>query len=394
MRQHRSGIIDSRLSLRGKLRVGYVPMIDCAPLVAAVELGLFTKYGSPVELIREPGWATVREKILHAELDAAHAPASMAFTITCGINVVPRPCLTGLVLNLNGNAITLSNELWDKGVRDATSLKELIDREKGRRTYVFASVLDLSSQTYLLRKWLRSGGIDPDRDVRLVVVPSRLVHENLMEGYLDGYCVAEPWNSILLLEGKAWSVATSAEIDAGHPEKVLLVLQKFAKRYPDLHLAMLAALLEACAFCEEPANRPELIRMLALPRYLNVPERLLENSLLGHFNTGRGVKPAPDFITYHKDGANAPTRAKAKWVYNEIERNDLTAGRTAFRRDVMRKVFREDIYEEALKLMRGSAPSADAGLPGGSPRARAAAAGEIVREALLPPLSPPLVLSA
>ncbi len=320
--------------------------------MVAAELKFFKKYGVSVELQREVGWATIREKVLHAEIEAAHAPASMAFAIHCGIGVVPRPCLTGIVLNLNGNAITLSNELWELGVRDAASLKQVIERERGTRTFVFATVLELSSQNYLLRKWLRSGGIDPERDVRLMVVPSRLVHENLEQSYIDGYCVAEPWNSILLHEKKAWAVATSAEIDPLHPEKVLLVLQEFANKNHELHLGILAALIEACAFCEEQENRPELVRILAKSRYLNIPEAILENALLANFDTGRGTKPAKDLIVFHRNHANVPSRAKAKWVYDAIENNNLANNCPGFRRDVMRKVFRKDLYQAAFSLTK------------------------------------------
>lgn len=324
-------------------------MIDCAPIIVASELKLFKRYGVSVELQREVGWATMREKLLHNEIEAAHAPASMAFAIHCGIGVVPRPCLTGIILNLNGSAITLTNELWEMGVRDAATLKQVIDRERGKRTFVFASVLELSSQNYILRNWLRSGGIDPDRDVRLMVVPSRLVHENLGQGYIDGYCVAEPWNSILLPEKKAWVVSTSAEIDPLHPEKVLLVMQDFANKNHEIHLGLIAALIEACRFCEAPENRPELVRILAKSRYLNIPESVLENSLLRDFDTGRGVKPSKDFIVFHSNHANVPSRSKAKWVYDNIEQNNLAPHCPGFRRDVMRKVFRKDLYHAAYE---------------------------------------------
>ena len=237
-------------------------------------------------------------------------------------------------------------------MRDAVTLKQVIERERGKRVFTFATVLELSSQNYILRKWLRSGGIDPERDVRVVVVPSRLVHENLGQGYIDGYCVAEPWNSVLLREQKAWAVNTSSEIDPLHPEKVLLVLQEFANKNHELHLGILAALIEACAFCEEPANRPELVKILAKPRYLNVPEAILENALLGNFYTGRETKPARDLIVFHNHHANVPSRAKAKWVYDAIENNNLATDCPGFRRDVMRKVFRKDLYQAAFELTK------------------------------------------
>ncbi|HEV8540953.1 MAG TPA: ABC transporter substrate-binding protein, partial [Verrucomicrobiae bacterium] len=161
--------------------------MDCAVVIAAQELGLFSKHGLTVRLSREVGWATVRQKLLHEELDAAAAPASLLFSIYCGLGVVRRPCLTGLLLSLNGSAITLSNELWEAGVRDGASLGKFIREQKSSRKLIFGVVLDLSTQNYNLRKWLKSGGVDPDRDIQTVVIPSALMHETYSAGHLDGY---------------------------------------------------------------------------------------------------------------------------------------------------------------------------------------------------------------
>ncbi|HEX3721009.1 MAG TPA: CmpA/NrtA family ABC transporter substrate-binding protein [Verrucomicrobiae bacterium] len=207
--------------LRNHIELGFVATIDCAIVIAAQELGLFEKYGLTVRLSREVGWATIREKLSHEELDAAAAHASMLFSIYCGIGVVRRSCLTGMLLGAHGSAITLSNELWDLGVRDAASLGRIIRQHKGSRVFVFAVVLGLSSQNYNLRQWLRSGGIDPDLDVRVIVIPSALVYETYQGGHLDGYCVAEPWNSAASLSGNGWVAIATSEIEPRHPEKVL-----------------------------------------------------------------------------------------------------------------------------------------------------------------------------
>ena len=155
------------------LTLGYVPMTDCAPVIVANELGLFERYGVNVQLSREAGWATVREKMRHGELDAAHAHASMLFELSCGLGVAATPCLTGLMLSHNGSSISLTNELWDLGARDANTLHALIQSLKGKRVLRLAVVLNFSTQNYLLRQWLKSGGIDPDKDVEIVVVPPR-----------------------------------------------------------------------------------------------------------------------------------------------------------------------------------------------------------------------------
>lgn len=338
-------------AVRGALNVGFVPTIDCALLVAAQELGLYRKHGLDVRLSREVGWATIREKLLHEELDAAGAHASMLFSIYCGIGVVRRACLTGLMLGLNGSAITLSNELWDLGVRDAASLGRLARETRGQRTLTFGVVLGLSSQNYNLREWLRSGGLDPEKDVRIAVVPSALVHDSFREGYLDGYCVAEPWNSAAVFNGSGWVAATSSEVAAGHPEKVLLVLQEFAEKREEEHLRLIAALIEASKFCDLPANRPELARMLAASRHFDVPEEHLTNSLVGPFFDGRARRQMPDFVRYDAFKAGAPNRAMGRWVFDLVRTLGPAADLPALRSDVIAKVFREDIFNQALALV-------------------------------------------
>jgi ABC-type nitrate/sulfonate/bicarbonate transport system substrate-binding protein len=334
---------------RQTCNIGFVPMIDCAPLIVAQELGLFAKHGTSVRLTRELGWATIREKLLHQELDAAHAPASMAFAIHCGIGVVPRPCVAGMVMSLNGSAITLSHELRKLGVRNAVTLKQLIDRERDRRTFHFGAVLDLSTQNYNLRTWLKAGGIDPDVDVQITVVPPPLVHRALADRHLDGYCVAEPWNSLAVHEGTGWIVETASNVAPRHPEKVFLVLEKFAKDRSKEFRALLAALIEASIFCEQPANRKELIRILAQPCYLDVPARILENSLLGPLSTGYEERDASNFIIFHRDNASAPTRSQGWKVFNQIREAGRARACRRFRPDVISRIFREDLYQEACQ---------------------------------------------
>ncbi len=349
--------------LRDHLDFGFAATIDCAIVIAAQELGLFDKYGLAVRLSREVGWATVREKLLHEELDAVAAHASMLFSIYCGIGVVRRSCLTGMMLGLNGSAITLSNELWDLGVRDAASLGRVVREHKGCRVFMFAVVLDLSSQNYNLRKWLRSGSIDPDRDVRIIVIPSALVYETYRAGHLDGYCVAEPWNSAASLGGTGWVVATTSEIEPRHPEKVLLVLQEFAEKREEEHIRMLAALIEASQYCDVPGNRPELVRMLAQPQYFDVEQRLVANALVGPFESGHGCRDVDEFIIYDASKVGRPTHARGKWVLDLVRA--LSSGELSpvLRPGIVGKVFREDIFEKAAALVRSSEQRASSSLP-------------------------------
>jgi ABC-type nitrate/sulfonate/bicarbonate transport system substrate-binding protein len=319
-------------------------------LIAAQELGLFRKHGLEVRLSREVGWTTIREKLLHEELDAAATHASMLFSIYCGIGVVRRSCLSGLLLGRNGSAITLATEFWNLGVRDAASLGKVIHEFKGRRNFTFGVVQELSSQNFNLRKWLRSGGIDPDNDVRVVVIPSALMHDMLRAGHLDGYCVAEPWNSAAAMDGTGWMITTTSEIEPNHPEKVLLVLQEFAEKREEEHLRMIVALIEASQFCDVPENRPELARMLAQPGYFDLDKKLLMNTLVGPFEFGQGRRPVENFMIYDAFQAGAPTRATGKWVFDLVRNLGGNGSHPALRSDIIPKIFREDIFKKAAKL--------------------------------------------
>ena len=151
------------------IRIGFVPLCDCAPVVMAHELGLFEAHGLRVELSREVGWATIRDKIVLRELEAAHAPAAMVLGISLGIGSFRVPCVTGLVLNLHGNGITLSKRLWDNGVRDAATLSELVRAHPNVSLLTFGVAFSCSSHNFLLQKWLRDAGLEPVRDVNIVV---------------------------------------------------------------------------------------------------------------------------------------------------------------------------------------------------------------------------------
>ena len=283
------------------LRLGFVPLTDCAPLVMAQELGLFKKYGLRVALSRELGWATIRDKVIHGELDAAHAVAGMPVAATLGLNSAPCDCLTALVLNLHGNAITLSQDLWNRGVRDGATLRAEIASTRGEKTFTFGVVYSFSSHHYLLRNWLTAAGIQPDRDVRIVVVPPPQMVSNLKAGHLDGFCVGEPWNSVAIRAGEGSVVAISAELDPYHPEKVLMVRREFADKRESEHLSLIAALLDACAYCDNPKNHEQIIAVLARPHFVNVPADLLRCGLSGQFDFTRGeARSISDFCIFHR----------------------------------------------------------------------------------------------
>ncbi len=342
---------------RKKLRVGFVPLTDCAPLVMAHELGLFAKYGLHVQLSRELGWATIRDKIIHRELDAAHAVAGMPFATTLGLGSISCDCLTALVLSQHGNAITLSNHLWKLGVRDGASLREQIKRSRREHTFTFGVVFPSSSHNFLLRGWLGASGISPDRDVRIVVVPPPQMVANLKAGHLDGFCVGEPWNTVAVQARVGWCVATSAELDPGHPEKVLMVRRDFAEKSAAEHLALVAALMEACEFCDARRNLERIVATLARPEYIGVPSAALRPALASHFELGHGsIRTIPDFTVFHRHGANEPSGEKAAWVIERLRSSGLCKDSSLINFSLGRQVFRSDMFEKASHL-RSTTPT-------------------------------------
>ncbi|HTI68703.1 MAG TPA: CmpA/NrtA family ABC transporter substrate-binding protein [Candidatus Limnocylindria bacterium] len=330
----------------GIVRLGFVPLNDCAPLAVAMEKGFFVQQGLQVRLSRELGWATIRDKLSHGELDAAHGPCALPFALRA--TAIPCDCSTGLVLNLHGNAITMSDRLWQQGVRDAATLKQFLRVHRGQRILTLGIVSRYSSHSYLMRKWLESGEIDVEKETRLVVVPPPQMAGNLKAGHLDGYCSGEPWNSVAVAAGDGWIPATSVRLAPRHPEKVLVVRNDFTRRHREEHVALIAALLKACQFCDHPANRDEIVQILSGREYLNLPEPVIRRGWTPDFDCGKGrTSRSDEFTVFHRDDTNEPSTDKAAWVLNNLLTPEL---RAQFTPADLGKIFRSDLYHEALAL--------------------------------------------
>lgn len=300
------------------VRIGFIPLADCAPLLVAREHGLFRKQGVRVELSCEVGWATIREKLLYGQVDAAHAVAGLALAMRLGLSTPPCRVVAPFVFNLHGNAITLSRDLWNRGVRDASSLKKLI-RSTASRRFTFGMVSRYSSHFFLLRQWLMAGGVDVEKDVRIVALPPTQMAANLAAGLIDGYCVGEPWNSVAVERGIGWIAATSEQLAPGHPEKVLLTTETFIERHFDEARAIVAALREACVFCDAKENRAEVARMLVASGYFSGNEAMVMRSLIGPLDLGTGQSvDVGHFHIFHRREANEPTSERGRWLLDEF----------------------------------------------------------------------------
>lgn len=336
-----------RSAHRTPLEIGFLPLTDAAPLFAAQELGLFARHGVSVNLRREVGWATVRDKLLFGELDAAHALAPMLWAAALGLGGPPGDVLTAFVLNLNGNALTFALALRDAGVTDPASLRTLARGRSGERKLTFGVVYRYSSHHLLLRTWLLNAGLNPDRDVRIVVVPPAQMARNLAAGNLDGFCAGEPWNSLAISRGAGWCPTWSAVFAPGHIEKVLMVRRTFAEQRADVHAGLVAALDEAAAWCDEPHNRRSLAALLALPAYLDQPLELIAPALEGFFDTGLGREAVSDFHIFHRGGANIPNLDRARSLQRDLVAAGLIPAE-AVTPDLPSRLFREDLYRHAL----------------------------------------------
>ena len=301
----------------------------------AQELGLFENHGLRVHLSREVGWATVRDKILYRELDAAHALAPMIFATSLGLGSAQADCVTALVLSLNGNAITLAEPLQEA----ADSLGDFVRQR--RRPLVLGVPFLYSSHLFLLRAWLQSQKLSPESDVQFIVVPPPQMPSNLKAGHLDGYCVGEPWNSVAQLAGFGWRAATSLSISPQHPEKVLMVRREFAEERPAEHVQLIAALAEACHFCALSENLERVIETLGEPRYVNAPAAALREG--GRFTLGQAGAGPPS------GSALEPSPDKAAWVLDHMRESGLLPDSTRLGDDLAAKIFRADIFQEATR---------------------------------------------
>lgn len=330
------------------LQVGFVPLCDSAPLIMAEELGLFKDYGLKVQLSREVGWATIRDKIFFGELDAAHALAPMVFAANAGLKGPPTECATSLVLNLHGNAITLSRSL-DQAVRKAGGLSVFLTRQRER--LVLGIPFLHSSHHFLIRLWLKSLGLNADSAAQFVVVPPPQMPMNLKAGHLDGYCVGEPWNSIAVLGRCGVIAATSAEIAPLHPEKVLMVRREFADSRKEEHIQLIAALLKACRYCDAPENREHVIGTLSQKHYLDASAEALRPGLTGELDRGDGhFERSDDFTIFSRNNTNEPSDDKAAWILEGLRTSGLCTDPQFLNYATAHQVFSTETFYEALRL--------------------------------------------
>ncbi|UBF25253.1 nitrate ABC transporter ATP-binding protein [Kovacikia minuta CCNUW1] len=334
------------------LEIGFVPLTDCAPLVVAKEMGFFAKHGlEDVTLSREPTWKAIAEGVVSQRLDAATMVAGLPLALTLGINGTPTPMVAGMVLARNGNAITLDKDVYDLDVRSLPDLKNLIDRTPDK-VHTFGIVHAASMQNLMLRYWLASGGIDPDQDASLVVIPPPQMVANLIANNIDGYCVGEPWNSRAVHEGLGVVMATDLDIWAGHPEKVLGMREDWVNQYPQTHIALIKALIEACEYCDDRRNREEILELLCRPEYVGSKPEYTRPGFIDPYDQGIGEEPQNHyrFNQFYVDHSTFPTRAEGLWILTQLARWGITPFPKNWI-EVLERNRRLDLYGEAARQL-------------------------------------------
>lgn len=329
------------------IRLGYVRLLDAAPLIVAESMGMFRDAGLNVSLSREVGWATIRDKLAFGALDVAQALSPMPFVMQFGVNVSKTKVITGMVLNCNGNAITLSKALYEEGIEDGDSLRRYIKSGFRPRKLVFGVVSLASSHHFILCRWLEAHGICPFTDVIISVLPPEQVVRNLAAQNIDGFCVGEPWNSIAIDEELGWCASTSAEIADGYPEKVLATTERFYSYRSAEYIQMIEVLKEACAFCDEEAQRPALLNILSKPEYLNCSPKTLAYALSGEFPMGFGRVAKGDFIRFSADPVNCPDPERAALVFEDLQRFTPNPAYEDVSEKTISSVYRKSIYDQA-----------------------------------------------
>ena len=345
-----------------RLRIGFIPLADAAALIVAVDKGFAAAGGLDVELVREVSWSNVRDKLNIGLFDAAHLLAPVAIASSLGLGHVKVPIVAPFGLGINGNAITVSPALYaaiaaaaDGSIVDPTVSARALARvvaarkARGEQPLTFGMTFPFSTHNYHLRFWMAVGGVDPDEDVHLVVLPPPYMVESLANGHVDGFCVGAPWNSVAVDLGVGFILHLVSEILLRAAEKVLAVRARWAQEQPDALLRLVRAHGRAAAFIEDEANRDEVAALLAAPDRIGVAPDVIRRTLDGR------MKIAPDgtarvsdrYLLVGRKGAARPDPVQAAWLYAQMVRwgqAPLSAELLA----AAKAVFRPDLYDAAI----------------------------------------------
>ena len=358
--------------MTGPLRIGFIPLVDAAALIVAVDKGFAAAEGLDVTLVREVSWSNVRDKLNIGLFDAAHLLAPVAIASSLGLGHVKVPIVASFSLGLNGNAITVSPALhaaimaeidgdpFDPMVT-ALALSRVVAarRKSGAEPLTFGMTFPFSTHNYQLRFWMAAGGVDPDEDVHMVVLPPPYMVDSLASGQVDAFCVGAPWNSVAVDLGVGHILHFVSDILVRAAEKVLAVRQNWSENNPQVLAALIRAASRAAEFIEQPENRAEAAGMLARPERIGVDADVILRTLDGRLKISPDgtMRESSRYLLVGREGAARPEPAQAAWLYAQMVR----WGQAAISPEALRiaeGVFRPDLYDAALGLRGEADPTA------------------------------------
>ncbi|SCK48028.1 nitrate/nitrite transport system substrate-binding protein [Variovorax sp. HW608] len=339
-----------------EVKIGFIPLTDCASVVMASVLGIDKKYGVKIVPSKEASWAGVRDKLVNGELDFAHVLYGLVYGVHLGIGGPKKDMAVLMTLNNNGQAITLSKKLADKGAVDGASLAKLMAADKGE--YTFAQTFPTGTHAMWLYYWMAANGINPLKDAKVITVPPPQMVANMRVGNMDGYCVGEPWGQRAIMDGIGITAVTTQDIWKDHPEKVLGTTGDFVKKYPNTARAVTAAILEAGKWIDTGLqNKNKMAETIADKSYVNTSVDAINQRILGRYTNGLGKNwDDPNYMKFYSDGAvNFPYLSDGMWFLTQHKRWGLLKDHPDYLQ-VATQINRVDIYKQAATATKTAVP--------------------------------------
>jgi nitrate/nitrite transport system substrate-binding protein len=342
-----------------EVKIGFIPLTDCASVVMASVMKFDEKYGIKIVPTKEASWAAVRDKLVNGEIDAAHVLYGLIYGVQMGIGGPKKDMANLMTINNNGQAITLASKLKDQGVTDGAGLKKLITSKPGE--YTFAQTFPTGTHAMWLYYWLAAHDINPMKDVKTITVPPPQMVANMRVGNMDGFCVGEPWNNRAIVDKIGFTAVTTQDIWVDHPEKVLGTTADFVAKYPNTARAMTAAVLEAGRWIDSSlANRQKTAETIAQKAYVNTDTDVILARMLGRYENGLGRKwDDKNAMKFFNEGAvNFPYYSDGMWFLTQHRRWGLLKEEPDYLA-VAKKVNRVDIYKQAAAAAGVALPKSD-----------------------------------
>ncbi|GAB4401316.1 MAG: CmpA/NrtA family ABC transporter substrate-binding protein [Rhodoferax sp.] len=339
-----------------EVKIGFIPLTDCASVVMASVLGIDKKYGVKIIPAKEASWAGVRDKLATGELDFAHVLYGLVYGVHLGIGGAKKDMAVLMTINRNGQGLTLSRALADKGASTLEGLVALMKKEP--RDYTFAQTFPTGTHAMWLYYWLASAGINPFKDVKSIVVPPPQMVANMRVGNMDGFSVGEPWNHRAIIDKIGVSAATSQDVWKDHPEKVLGTTADFVKKYPNTARAVTAAVLEASQWIDASLqNKLKMAETVAQKSYINTSVDAINERILGRYQNGMGKTwDDPNHMKFSDGGAvNFPYLSDGMWFLTQHKRWGLLKEHPDYLA-VAKQINQIDIYKQAATASKTPVP--------------------------------------